>query len=114
MPRKRTKVSATKEIEKKTGKPHRWKKGESGNPAGRPKNSDAEELRIALDAAKHLEGDQSLLESVCRRAYRSDALAIAILRKLLPDKTKSEVDENKTINIEIVNFAEIEDEEECQ
>ena len=82
-----------------------WQKGQSGNPAGRPKLPEIQELRDALQATKELKGGQSLLQSICARAYDDSSLAIAIMRKLLPDMTKAEIEETKELIINIVDYS---------
>ena len=64
-----------------------WK----GNANGRPKNPEAQELRDALALAKKKMGT-SLLENVALRAYKSDPLAIAVLKKILPDKLENSLE----------------------
>ena len=87
------------------GTPQTWKPGQSGNPAGRPKLPEIQELRDALQATKELKGGQSLLQSICARAYDDSSLAIAIMRKLLPDMTKAEIEETKELIINIVDYS---------
>ena len=41
MAAKKPASDAKKKISPKAGQPHRWKKGESGNPAGRPKDGES-------------------------------------------------------------------------
>lgn len=71
--------------------PNRWKKGESGNPNGRPHAPETEELRQALHLAKKKHGDSSILEHFVERAYENDQVLIALIKKLLPDKVSSEL-----------------------
>lgn len=61
-----------------------FKPGESGNPEGRPKNPAIEELRNALEKVQNGDGS-TLLEHFVKRAYESDAVLIAVVKKLLPD-----------------------------
>jgi len=78
------------DVEKrKRGNPN-WEKGTSGNPLGRPKNPEIQLLRDALEMAKKEKGI-NLLNNIVLRAYESDTLAIAILRKLIPDMTHNDI-----------------------
>ena len=61
-----------------------WQKGQSGNPKGRPKIGFREAVERAMEKVEE-ESGMSLMESIVRRAFKSDPLAIAILRKYLPD-----------------------------
>lgn len=61
-----------------------WKKGQSGNPAGRKRN----EARELLEKAVHAEAKKrkkSLFEHAIERAYEDDTVLVALLRKLIPD-----------------------------
>ncbi|MBL7132384.1 MAG: hypothetical protein ISS45_13500 [Candidatus Omnitrophica bacterium] len=69
----------------------RFVEGSSGNPtgknAGRPPQLDMEEA--LLDAQRiH---NKSFIEHFIERAYKSDAVAIALAKKLLPDKNQGEI-----------------------
>ena len=82
-----------------------WKPGESGNPAGRPKGTKNKfsivDLQKAMDKAKEKNGGVSLLEHVCRKAYNDNGLAIAILKKMLPDLRRVEA----IVDVDLVGFA---------
>jgi hypothetical protein len=77
--------------EKSTRQPHRWKKGESGNPHGRPPVPEIEQLRTAIRIARKRNGNRDLLVHFVERAYVNDMVLIALLKKLLPDKTSGEL-----------------------
>jgi hypothetical protein len=61
-----------------------WKPGQSGNPAGRPPNPEAQQLRDAIATVEKRKKKKWLITLV-ERSYDNDALAIAILKKLIPD-----------------------------
>jgi hypothetical protein len=68
-----------------------WKKGQTGNPKGRPVVPEIAELREALEKVK-TEKNMGLLEHFVRRAYVEDNCLIALGKKLLPDKMHVEDD----------------------
>ena len=84
----------------------RFTVGNPGNPKGRPKKPEIDELRIALNKAakKH---DKTLLDHAVERAYTDTNVLIAILRKLLPDLRSVEQD----IRTEVEQVATTEAEE---
>ncbi len=83
----------------------KWVKGQSGNPKGRPKRPELEELRKALDEAKKKHGNKSLLEHFAERAYENDAVLIALAKKVIPDKVSAELDvEDNSVTINILRL----------
>jgi len=69
-------------------------KGRTNNLNGRPRNPEVEQFREALEKAEK-KGDYSLLEHAVARAYKSDAVLVAVLKKILPDKMSSQIDMNE-------------------
>lgn len=61
-----------------------WKKGQTGNPNGRPKRPEIEELRLALSKAAK-ENGRTFLQHLVDRSYKNDTVAIALAKKLIPD-----------------------------
>ena len=69
---------------------HRWGKGQTGNPHGRPKKPEAEILRVALESDKKKNGNH-LIEHAIAMSRRDNALLAQILKKILPDKIEGEL-----------------------
>ena len=69
--------------------PHRWKRGECGNPNGRPRKPEIEILRDALEKAKNKHG-RHFIEHFVEKAYTNDQIAIALAKKILPDKLEGQ------------------------
>jgi len=65
--------------------PHRWKKGETGNPKGRPRRPEIQELRNALEIAKE-KHKKSFLQHFVEKAYEEKDYAIALFKKILPNE----------------------------
>jgi len=68
---------------KKTSNLHQWKPGQSGNPLGRPKRPEIEELRKALAAAKK-ENNLGFLEMFVKKAYTEQPYALELFKKIIP------------------------------
>jgi len=84
-----------------------WQKGECGNLKGRPVGSanrfSLYDLHKALDRAKNNHGGVSLLDHLCNIAYVDNTVAIAILKKMLPDLKRTEA----TVDVDVVGFAKM-------
>jgi len=79
------------------------KKGTVNNPTGRPKgtlNAARRMLEEALDKFELSEG-KNIIEHCCKLAYTDNAMAIAILKKVLPDMSASSIDLKTLDNIKI-------------
>jgi hypothetical protein len=81
-----------------------WVKGQSGNPNGRAPKPEVEELRKAIKAVEE-QKDKKLLEHFVERAYRNDAVLVALIKKFIPDKAQQDISfENPPkFTVEIVN-----------
>lgn len=75
---------------------HQWKPGQSGNPKGRPKTPAISLLRKAMGEVE-LEKRKSFFKHVVERAYKSDVVAVAIMRKIVPDIQDLKVEGQMTL-----------------
>lgn len=67
-----------------------YKKGQTGNPNGRPPKPEIEELRKAIKAVEKKEG-KKLLEHFVGQAFRNDNVLVALMKKVLPDKKEADL-----------------------
>ena len=78
---------------------------------GRPRNPEIEELRKAIEKVQK-DHDSTLLEHFVERAYTDNTLLVALMRKLVPDKKALEGDVAGTVNVQILDYANIKLEDE--
>lgn len=66
----------------------KFKKGQSGNPAGKPKgaNQPMTELLKAIKKIEKEEDREKLMEHFVKRAYEDNKVLVALMKKILPDK----------------------------
>lgn len=77
-----------------------WKKGQSGNPKGRVKKPEIEELRKAIKTVEK-QKKKKLLQHFIERAFKNDAVLVATIKKLVADKTQTDVDLGGEVNVKI-------------
>jgi hypothetical protein len=74
--------------------PHKWKKGQSGNPAGRPKLPDLKELLATVlgDTRSGKTSAEAILKAIEAKALRGDVKAAELLLDRAYGKPKQDVD----------------------
>lgn len=87
-----------------------FEKGKSGNPNGRPKNAKNKISKRLFDeflsSIKEVEADEEIskgetfFKHIISRSFQNDVVAVALLKKLIPDKTFNIEDfQNGTIKV---------------
>lgn len=77
--------------DKNTVRGNGWKKGQSGNPSGRPKDEGQRLLKEAI-ARYEKEKDVSFFDHCIEQAFVSHTILKAVLKKLVPDLKYVETD----------------------
>jgi len=75
-----------------------------GNKAGkgRPPKPEIEELRKAIKAVEKRKG-KKLLEHFVERAYKNDSALVALVKKLVPDKTQADLDLRGDLSVTVIS-----------
>jgi len=85
-------ISRKKHVIERVEKGH-FAKGKSANPNGRPKGS--KNYSILLEEAigeAERKKDKKFLDRVMERAYMNDVVMLAVLKKLIPDKSHAKIE----------------------
>jgi len=90
-------METIKKTNRKVGNPN-WRKGISGNPKGRPTNAEIDLLRQAIEKGAKKYG-KTIFEHAVERAFQSDTVLVALLKKFIPDRQFTEGEAVKVINL---------------
>ena len=75
-------------MEKRKSNLQSWHKGQSGNPKGRPKGGlSIDDLKTAVTGWEKKTG-RSWLGMIVEKAEREPSIAVALLKKMIPDQLK--------------------------
>ena len=81
----------------------KYVKGQSGNPHGRPKRPEIEELRKAIKTVE-AKKRKKLLTHFVERAYESDDVLKALGKKIIPDLSSVHGDLNAKLEVFRLNL----------
>ena len=84
--------------------PHKWKKGQSGNPAGRPKLPNLQEIlaKVLGDEKDEKSAAEAILAAMRSKAIRGDVRAAELLLDRAYGKAKLDIDIEGSINTVIM------------
>lgn len=84
--------------------PHKWKKGQSGNPAGRPKLPNLQEIlaKVLGDEKEEKSAAEAILAAMRAKAIRGDVRAAELLLDRAYGKPKQDIDIEGSINTVIM------------
>jgi len=77
----------------------RFKKGQSGNPGGRPEGKSYIKILDEVFISKNKYNKSTILDHLVMKAYSNDRLLIAVINKLIPDKKPVEEEIKEFTNI---------------
>ena len=79
-----------------------FKKGQTSNPHGRPRQPEIEKLRQAV-AEVEAEKKVSLYKHLVEQAFKDNAVLTALTKKFVPDITKADIDISSPVGM-IIHF----------
>lgn len=79
--------------------------GNIANPNGRPPAPEIDELRQALEMVKK-KHNKSFLQHFCERAFVNDNVAVALAKKIIPDRIAHEGEAMKMI-LQFITYGEL-------
>ena len=84
--------------------PHKWKKGQSGNPAGRPKLPNLQEIlaKVLGDEKDEKSAAEAILAAMRSKAIRGDVRAAELLLDRAYGKPKQDIELEGSINTVIM------------
>ena len=96
----------TKDKQIKRGNPN-WEKGKSANPDGRPRGSKnwGTILEEAIEKVQETK-DETILERFVMQAYTKPQVMIALVKKLVADKTHTQIEEMENPEITMARARE--------
>ena len=91
---KSEKNQSIEKIDRRKNMPHLFKPGQSGNPAGKPRGTKSITINTLISEIKKVEKEKgkTILRKFIEMAYTNPQIMIALMKKIIPDVTKSESD----------------------